>query len=272
MIETSRFEDVTRIKMSREVDGKPIYWTAAYLVDGLLIDTGCRHTAEELVEYLDGERLRLVVNTHYHEDHVGANRLIKERFGVEMLAHPYSVPLVNMTPELRPYQEYVWGYPEPVEVSPLGAAVETERYCFEVVETGGHSEGHVALFERERGWCFSGDIFITEKPRVIRADEDARGLISSMRKLAGLRADRLVLFTSMGEIVTDGRGALLSCAAYLEELSGRARALADDGLSPVEIRESMFGEGSSLAGLTGGHFSSDNLVSSLLAENGENGA
>jgi hypothetical protein len=86
----------------------------------------------------------------------------------------------------------------------------------------------------------------------------------SMRLLAGLDTDRLVLFTSMGKIIPDGREALARCADYLEGLDDQVQALSAQGLGPVEIRERIFGEGSSLAGFTGGHFSSDNLVASLL--------
>lgn len=265
MIEVTEFEDVTRFRMSLELEGRPVYWVAAYLVDGLLIDTGCSHTALELADKLQGKDLRLVVNTHYHEDHVGANRIITERFGVPVLAHRDSLPHMKSVPYLLPYQEYVWGYPETFEASPLGMEVSTGRYRFEVVETGGHSEGHVALVEPRMGWCFSGDIFITGRPKVLRADEDATGLMLSMRKLASLPTERLVLFTSMGEIFEDGRRTLLSCASCLEELQKEAMKLDAQGLSHEAVRERIFGEGSSLAALTGGHFSSDNLIASLLA-------
>ena len=265
MIEISTHEEVTEFKMSRELDGKPVYWVASYLVDGLLIDTGCSYTAEELVEELDGRELTMVVNTHYHEDHVGANRLIETRFDVPMFAHPDSVPLINQRLELNPYQELVWGYPEPTSVEQLGVSVETEHFHFDVIETRGHCEGHVVLVEPDKGWCFSGDIYITERPKVIRADEDAAGLMESMRMLAELPTERLVLFTSMGEVIPDGRQALLSCLEYFENLQSEVKVLSDKGLSPVEIRQNLFGEGSSLAALTGGHFSTDNLVTSLLA-------
>ena len=264
MLEADHFEEVTRIRMSIEAGGKPVYWVAAYLVDGLLIDTGAPHTAEELAGFLEGEKLSLVVNTHFHEDHVGADRLIRERFGVDVFAHPDSVPLINRVPELRPYQEYVWGYPVSCEVQPLGRVVETPRFRFEVLETGGHSPGHVCLVEMERGWCFSGDIFISERPRVLRADEDAAGLIASLRLLAGLDTARLVLFTSMGKIFEQGREALEACISYLEETGERVGQLAASGRSTGEIREELFGGGSSLAALTGGHFSTDNLIASLL--------
>jgi glyoxylase-like metal-dependent hydrolase (beta-lactamase superfamily II) len=264
MIETDDFEEVTRIKMSVEQDGKAVYWAAAYLVDGLLIDTGPHHTREELLAFLEGRCLRLAVNTHFHEDHIGANRLIQERFGIDVFAHPDSIPLIALKPELKWYQEWVWGYPEPSRVSPIGVAVETPRFRFEVIPTEGHCPGHVALAELERGWCFSGDIFISEHPKVIRADEEVAALIRSMRLLSELDTERLVLFTSMGRIIPDGRLALQRCIDYLEELGGRAKELAAAGLALKDIGADLFGRVSSLGALTAGHFSSENLVASLL--------
>jgi len=94
MLEIEQIEEVTRIRMGREVGGRVLYWVAAYLVDGLLIDTGCRHTAEELAGFLEGKDLKMVVNTHHHEDHVGANHILKERFGVRIFASAESAPTV----------------------------------------------------------------------------------------------------------------------------------------------------------------------------------
>ncbi len=265
MLEINEFEEITRIKMSLEVEGNPVYWVAAYLVDGLLVDTGCAHTAEEFVAWLQGRDVRLVVNTHFHEDHIGANRLIQERLGVEIYAHRDSAPLIDRVPELHPYQEYVWGYPEPSRVGILGDGVDTTNFHFDILETTGHSRGHVVLLEPEKGWCFSGDIFITERPMVIRADEDVSGLITTMKMLTDLPTRRLVLFTSMGEIIPEGREALGSCIEYLEDMARRARELENAGLSTHEIIADILGRGSSLAGFTGGHFSSENLIRSLLA-------
>ena len=79
MIKVDRFGDVTQVKMGREYQGRVLYWTAAYLVEGLLIDTGCPHTAEELTGFLEGRRPDLAVNTHHHEDHVGANLHLQQQ-------------------------------------------------------------------------------------------------------------------------------------------------------------------------------------------------
>ncbi|MEM3525819.1 MAG: MBL fold metallo-hydrolase [Candidatus Jordarchaeaceae archaeon] len=264
MIEINRFEDVTQIKLSREMNGKPLYWAAAYLVDGLLIDTGPSHTAEELVKFLEGKGIKFAVNTHFHEDHVGANSLLQHRLGIKIFAHPKAVPLISEVPKLLPYQELVWGYPKPTQVSPIPNNIKTDSFNFEIVETPGHTQDHIALVEREKGWCFTGDLFVTEKPKAFRPAEDVLEIIGSMRKLVGLPTDRLILFTGIGRIVKDGRVALQSCADYLEDLSRKVKNLAEKGLSVSAIREELIGEDTSLAILTDGDFSAENLIKSIL--------
>ncbi len=269
MIEVNHFEEVIQIKMSREMGGRPLYWVAAYLVDGLLIDTGCRHTAEELAGFLEGKDIRLVVNTHHHEDHVGANAPVREKFKARILAHPAAVPLINRIPGLNPYQELVWGYPEPAEAEPLPGIIKTEKYTFQVVETPGHCKDHIALFEPSKGWCFSGDIFVSENQKVLRADEDINEIARSVEKLLQIKTERLVLFTSIGRVVEDGRQALRVYLDYLRELSRKVRQL-DKEVMPINaIRDRIFGRESSLCQFTGGHYSSENLIRSLLSQDGE---
>jgi hypothetical protein len=49
MISSTQFSEVIRFDLARTIAGRGRYWTTAYLVDGLLIDTGCAHAADELV-------------------------------------------------------------------------------------------------------------------------------------------------------------------------------------------------------------------------------
>ena len=192
MIEVNLFEDITQIRMSRVIDGVPLYWVAAYLVDGLLIDTGCDYTAEELVSYLEDRRSNIVVNTHFHEDHIGCNHLIQKRFDVDIYAHVDSVPLIGWKALLYPYQETVWGSPMPTRVQPMPERIRTENCTFEVIETPGHSAGHVALLEKEKGWCFSGDIFSRENLKFIRPEEDMPETVRSMKRLLACNKVRKV--------------------------------------------------------------------------------
>ena len=264
MLELHEFEQVTQIRLSRELDNKALYWVAAYLVDGLLIDTGCLYTSKELTSYLSTKNIRKVINTHFHEDHIGGNKDIMAEFGVEIYAYPDSIPFIAGRPVLYPYQEIVWGYPEPTDVKPIPDIITTDKYSFRVIETPGHCVGHVALMELSKGWCFSGDIFAREDIKCIRPEENISDLISSMRRILSLAGDRLVLFTSVGKIAEDGRKALSVCIDYLIGKADRVKKMARDNHSVDEMVNMVFGGEHSFYQLTGGQYSSKNLIRSLL--------
>jgi glyoxylase-like metal-dependent hydrolase (beta-lactamase superfamily II) len=276
MLVATRYGEVTQLKMGREVgdnvpdnapavEGKEVfYWTAAYLVDGLLIDTGCSYTVDELVQFLEGKHLKFAVNTHFHEDHIAANYVLQQRFGLKIYASRESIPLIRKMPRILKYQEIVWGYPVPTEVSPIPSLLETDRYRFEVIDTPGHCKGHIALVELSQGWCFSGDLYVSPEPKAIRLDEDMGEVVRSMEKLIDLPVKELTLFTSLGLVVPDGRKALLECVRFLRESAYRAKELARQGLSTATIRDKLFGRESLLASVTEGDVSAENMVRSLL--------
>jgi glyoxylase-like metal-dependent hydrolase (beta-lactamase superfamily II) len=264
LIEVDQLGEVTRIKMGREYQGRVLYWTAAYLVDGLLIDTGCPHTSGELVAFLESQTLNAAVNTHHHEDHVGANHQLQQRFGIPIMASRESAPLIAQSPRLLPYQELVWGHPVPTKVDILTGRVETANHCFEVIVTPGHCPDHVSLVEMTQGWCFTGDLFISREPKAMRPEEDVYEIARSMKKLVEMQTEKTILFTGLGNVVEDGREALQACVDYIQSLSQSATILEKQGLSPSAMVNQLFGRESVLAGLTDGHISSENVVRALL--------
>ncbi len=265
MLKVNPYGEVTQIMMGREMDGTVLYWTSAYLVDGLLIDTGCAYTVDELGEFLREQEVRQVVNTHHHEDHVGANSFIQQELGLKIYAHSLALPLINSRLPLREYQEMVWGYPEPTEVQLVPARISTSRYTFWVLETPGHSPDHISLFEPEQGWCFSGDLFVSENLKMLRADEDIDGILASLENLLSLPAEELTLFTSLGRVFTEGKSSIRNFLAYLHGLREQVNRLAGESLTAPEIRDCIFGRETQMAALTGGHFSILNLVEQLLS-------
>ena len=89
-----------------------------------------------------------------------------------------------------------------------------------------------------------------------------------MKKLIALPSYRLILFTSVGRIVEDGRQAMESCIRYIEDLSARAKALEREGLGVAEIIRRLFGGEHSFAQLTNGQYTTENLIRSVLRMGG----
>jgi glyoxylase-like metal-dependent hydrolase (beta-lactamase superfamily II) len=256
---------VVRLRMARALLGRAAYFTAAYWVDGLLIDTGCAHTARETLAALKAWPVDQVVNTHSHEDHIGANASIQEAFRCPILAHPGALPILE-NPRLQPLQAYrklFWGWPRPSRGTPIGNWVETRKFRFQVIHTPGHSPDHICLFEPEQGWLFSGDTYIGGEDRALRAGYDIYTIIDSLKKLAALPVQ--AIFSGSGSVRASGVQPLLDKIAYLEKLGERIRSLHEQGLAPGRIRRKLFGRELPITYITLGHFSGLRLVESYLS-------
>jgi len=258
-------EPVVKLHLARGLLGRPLYFTAAYWVDGLLIDTGCAHTARQLVSALKGWRIEQIVNTHSHEDHIGANAQVQELCRCPILAHPDALPILH-NPRLQPLQLYrrlFWGWPKPSQGSPIGDSVETDRFHFQVLHTPGHSPDHICLFEPEHGWLFSGDTYIGGQDRALRKGYDIHGIIASLKKLADLPVT--TVFSGSGTVRSNGVQPLEEKIAYLEELGEQIRSLWEQGLSPRKIRHRVLGRELPITYVTLGHFSGLRLIRSYIA-------
>jgi glyoxylase-like metal-dependent hydrolase (beta-lactamase superfamily II) len=267
MIQVYQSGDVRVFRMARSVLGRAVYFTAAYWVDGLLVDTGCSYTERELLACLEGLPLVGVVNTHSHEDHVGGNGAIQRRFGTRVLVHPSAIPLLaapGTSRHLRPYQKVMWGYPASSEALPIGETVETSHHVFEVLHTPGHSPDHISLHERREGWLFCGDAYVGGRDRALRADYNIWQIIASLKKMATLDVERL--FPGSGKVRDHAAPEVAEKIRYLEETGEEALALHSKGWGYGRIRRKVFGRESMIAYVTLGHFSGRHLVRSFVED------
>jgi glyoxylase-like metal-dependent hydrolase (beta-lactamase superfamily II) len=262
VLETTAYGQVTQIKLCRYPDFPPATYVSTYLVDSLLIDSGPAHTAEELTAFLRDKEVKTVVNTHHHEDHIAANALLKERYGVELLAHRLAVNKINQPAKLYPYQEEVWGYPIPSQVKEIGDNIVTQHFRFEVVHTPGHERDHICLWERKHGWLFTGDLFVGTRPIAVRPQDDVWQIIADLKNIKDLTPK--VLFPGPGKVIAEPIPVLEEAIQYLEDLGQKVTELHKKGLSPSEIVQQIFGSETPLAEFTQQQFSSLNLVKSLL--------
>lgn len=267
MLKATTYGDVTRFDLARTLAGKGRYWTTAYLVDGLLIDTGCAFSAAELVQALAGAPLAGIVNTHSHEDHFGANgRLQRERAGLSIRAHPLALPVLAdpAGQRLHPYRRLLWGWPEPSQGRPVsdGEMIGTGRYRFRVVYTPGHGFDHICLVEPEQGWLFTGDLFVGGRDRALREGYDIWAIIASLKRIAALPVARL--FPGSARVRDNAAGEIAAKIEHLEALGERVLALHRQGRSVDQIIRALLGGPMLIEAITLGHFSRRWLVRSYL--------
>jgi glyoxylase-like metal-dependent hydrolase (beta-lactamase superfamily II) len=262
MLQTATRGPITRIHLARTILGRRLRTVEAYLVDGVLIESGPPATASEMLRWCRGRDVCQVINTHHHEDHTGGDSALHTVLGLPVAAPAQALPILRSAPRLQFYRRLVWGQPADVEARPLGDVVETPRHRFVVLPTPGHSLDHVCLFEPQEGWLFSGDLFIHERARYLRMDEDAHQILASLRHVLALRPRLLIC--SHAAFVEDGHRAIERKITYWEELLEQARTLREDGLSTEAITEALLGPEGLATRVSRGHFSKRNLISSLL--------
>ena len=271
MVRISTFGDITRFDLSRTIAGRGRYWTTAYLVDNMMVDTGCAHTAGELASVLDDTQINQIINTHSHEDHFGANqKLAKRNAGLDIYAHPDAVQVManpRVYQPLHPYRRLFWGWPQSCEAIPIDhdAEIETENYRFNVIYTPGHSPDHLCLYEPEQGWLFTGDLFVGGKDRALPAGCDIWQVINSLKLVAGLPAAQM--FPNSARVRNTLKSELDRKINYYEEMGAKVLTLNAQGRSDREIARSLFGGPMLVEILTLGHFSRRKLVLSYLNKN-----
>jgi len=268
MLRVQHHGPVIRFLAARPLFGHIFYHVAAYWIDGLLIDTGCRYTARELQRATSSLPVKQIVNTHSHEDHIGGNALMQRVRTVPILAHPLALSILAH-PRSQPlefYRRLVWGRPRSSRASPVGNWLETDNYRLQVIHTPGHSADHISLYEPEQGWLFSGDAFIGGRNRTATRDCDIYTIIASLKTLAGLRLTRL--FPGSGTVRDNPGEDIRQKITALAELGREIRRLHQMGLSVGAIKSRLLGREPQLTYLTIWGFSGSHLIEAFLRETG----
>lgn len=187
MIEITREDDVTRLRMWTRLTRAAGYDVSAWLLRGILVDTGFRHVAPELMRAVAELRPRGVVVTHWHEDHAGNAPVLAAR-GVPLWMPADTERILRARPRLKPYRHVLWGRPLPLD-TPLVAA---DVAPLQVIPTPGHSADHHVVHDPGTDTVVSGDLWLGVRVRVAGADEDPYAIIASLDRIIALRPRRLL--------------------------------------------------------------------------------
>ena len=149
-----------------ELEGYPPHAINVYLVEGVLIDASSRSASNRILTQLDGHEVRAHALTHGHPDHQGSSHAICESLdiplwcGTEEAAAVQSGDLQSLLPEnadTRSFMRTMAGPGHPV-ARRLLAGDRIGR--FTVLETPGHSPGHLAFWRKEDRVLVLGDVLV----------------------------------------------------------------------------------------------------------------
>lgn len=239
------------------------YKACLFVVDGLVIDTGPLTMRSQSIPFLRDIPVEQVALTHLHEDHVGLANWLSQAKGAEIFIHSKAVPVAAKGSPLPWHRRLCWGNYIPFAARPLPEKIERDHHTFEVIPTPGHTEDHVVYYDRNKGWLFTGDLFVTTRPVQWDPSESAEQYFQSFERVLSLDFDT-IFCGHAGIIAGKGKELLREKYEYLLDLREKVVALYNKGYTLRQIDRTLFPKKPVSTYITSGQWSSFHLVGSLL--------
>lgn len=257
-----RIGPLAALEMYRTVVGRPIMKVYAYAVGEHLVDTGLVGLGSALLTWARGLGVRAALLTHHHEDHAG-NAAALAAAGLPVHGTPLTDALLQANLPIPFYEHLAWGRPPAARAVPFPAELELDGSPAQVLDAPGHCVDQVCLWVPSRGWLFSGDVFLHERVRLFRRDEDFAASVATLERLCALPVQSL--FCAHRPVTEQGGRALAAKLQHLRDIEGRVRTLHARGLPVRAIaRELQLGRSVGFQLLSAGDASTTNLVRSIL--------
>ncbi len=131
--------------------------------EGVVVDPGadCDLILDAVTRF--GIKIKYIVNTHGHFDHVGCNRSLKEKTGAELLIHQGDQKLLEMAAKsAQKYGLRAEDSPAPTRFLEDGMKLEFGRRSIEVLHTPGHTQGGCCLLLPNEKLVITGDTLFAD--------------------------------------------------------------------------------------------------------------
>ena len=216
-----------------------VAWTGS---DGLLVvDTGNVASAPQLFEALakvSPGPVRLVVNTHWHPDHVGGNAALR-RAGAEIIAHDDTRARMTSRQLMSPYEVEVPAAPRdalPIVTfdDTLSLHLNGTRVLLVHVPAA-HSDGDLVVWWESANVVHLGDAYYAgEYPAIDVANGGSlAGTVAAIETTLSRTDARTVIVPGHGPV--SNRGELMAYRDMLVAVGKRVRELVEQGNSVDEV-------------------------------------
>ena len=133
----------------------------------MIVDPACQYAGEEteLAGFITGHNLTpvMMVNTHFHVDHVVGNNFVCKRFNLQPVCHPKSKMFWETATEFGS----VFGLKITDVIIPQnfvndGDILQIGDTSIEVIYTPGHADGSICLVNHAARYVISGDVLFRD--------------------------------------------------------------------------------------------------------------
>lgn len=246
---------------------KNIQSVYVYHIGNTMIDTGQSHSRLEILKYFSNYKIDRIVLTHFHEDHTGNAGYLSRKWKVPVYAHPDSVKILKEGYKMSPLGKLLSGSVDKVKTIPLyeDRVLDTGVGTLQPIFTPGHSHDHYSYYVKEKGWLFSGDLYVADKIKYFADFESVKEQIKSLKRLMTYDFDALIC--SHNPKLSNGKKHLSVKLQDLEEFYGKVVELNSKGYDLYQIlKETGRKENKVYSILTLGSFSAANMVKSVLRD------
>ncbi len=149
-------------------------------------------------------KVKYLINTHGHFDHVSANKRMKEATGAQIAIHPEDEPMFNeLSRSAQMFGLSSENSPPADILLNDGDEITFGEITLQVIHTPGHSKGGISLYTK--GHLFSGDtLFAGSIGRTDLAGGDYDTLISSIKEKLLVFDEDTIVYTGHGPETTIG--------------------------------------------------------------------
>ncbi|MEH7612023.1 MBL fold metallo-hydrolase [Gottfriedia acidiceleris] len=237
----------------------------SYLVDGVLIDTGSQSLHRYFESFIDQADFDQVMITHSHEDHSGCAAYIEKTKKLPIYLNEKTIDYCAQRADYPLYRQLFWGRRKPFHAMAMPETFTSRNATWKVIDTPGHAFDHIALLNQETGQLFTGDLFVSDRTKVVLAEESIPTIIHSLEKV--LTYDFQDVFCNHVGFVEDGRAALERKRDYLLSIKHKVLTLQKEGDSVEVIRNKLFPKKYPIIKFSDGEWDSLHIITSIINEN-----